>query len=125
MRRSWWSPISDSTPMMMISPQTPFSEVFHSFYFFFLFSSLLYVYSCKPFPFNLTFYIVVFSLFNVIFLISLDPVLNSIAQLYNLITKIKYFVLRKQIDLMYKRMDLNGDGRLDYDEFKAMILKHK
>ena len=112
--------------MMMISPQTPFSEVFHSFYFFFLFSSLLYVYSCKPFPFNLTFYIVVFSLFNVIFLISLDPVLNfTELQLYTLITKIKYFVLRKQIDLMYKRMDLNGDGRLDYDEFKAMILKHK
>jgi len=59
-------------------------------------------------------------------LISLDPVLNSPElQLYNLITKIKCFVFRKQIDLMYKRMDLNGDGRLDYDEFKAMILKHK
>jgi len=59
-------------------------------------------------------------------LISLDPVLNSPElQLYNLITQIKCFVLRKQIDLMYKRMDLNGDGRLDYDEFKAMILKHK
>jgi Ca2+-binding EF-hand superfamily protein len=35
------------------------------------------------------------------------------------------YCFRQQIDLMYARCDLDGDGRLDYDEFKRLILRQR
>ena len=32
---------------------------------------------------------------------------------------------RQQIELMYSRCDLDGDGRLDYEEFKRLILRQR
>ena len=55
----------------------------------------------------------------------IQKMMNSVFEVWNIMTNSKVVVLPEYVKEVYKQLDKDGDGTLDFDEYQQLYMKDK